>query len=81
MYVISRKCIQITRQGRYQRFTFTSFHFGNFAVMQRHTANKLNIEVTKSNGSNACFTNSRKSFRKQIVQVFARIKAFTEFYG
>ena len=56
MNAMTSKRIQISRQCRYQRFTFTCCHFSNFSLVQNNTSYQLNIIMNHVPGyfSSAC---------------------------
>ena len=81
MNIITRQSIQIASQCGNERFTFARAHFSDFAIVQRHGANELNIEMTKTDGAHTGFTNGSERLRKQIVQIFAVSQTLTEFDG
>src|SRR4030095_16310188 len=37
--------VQVSGQGRNQRFTFTSLHLGDDSAMEHHSSDQLNVEV------------------------------------
>ena len=41
MHTVTRKCVQIDRQGRCKRLTFTRSHFGNFSLMDCYATKQL----------------------------------------
>ena len=73
--------VQVYRQRRHQGLAFTGTHFGNFAPMQHHTADKLHIKVTEPGCPPGCFPHHRKGFRQDVVQSLALLQPQFEFPG
>ena len=63
--------IEVGRQRADQRLAFTGAHFGDFAVVQHHAADHLDVEVTHAEGTHTGFANHREGFGEQIVKRFA----------
>ena len=79
MHALSRKSVQVDRKGSRQRLTFTGAHFGDLAVVQNHTADKLHVEVTHPQHAATGFAYDRECFGQQRVKRFALVQAFAEF--
>ena len=71
MHAVSGQRVQIRRQGSDQCFAFTGSHFGNFAVVQNHATDQLNVEVAHAERPLTCFTDDCKSFRQERVKRLA----------
>ena len=71
MHALAAQRVQIDRQRGRQRLAFAGAHFGNFAVVQRHAAEHLHVEVTHLHHALAAFPNHRKRLGQQRVQRFA----------
>ena len=71
--------VEVRRQGRSQRFTFTSTHLGDAAIVKHHTAQQLDVEVAHAEHTLTGFANDGKGFRDQVFQHFAFFQARAEF--
>ncbi len=78
MHTFSRKRVQINRQRRRQRFTFTSAHLRDLIAMERQTTNQLDIIVTLLECTLCCLANDGKHFIRQIIQCLTIGKTFLE---
>ncbi len=63
--------VQIGRQGGGQGLAFTGLHFGDFSLMQHHTADELRIEMAHLQCPHRCLPHRCKGFREQSIQAFA----------
>ena len=81
VHVVSGKRIEIPCKGRNERFTFTGLHFGDLAIMKRHTADELHIEMTEPERAFARFSHRSKCLRQHIVKRFTLIKTLAQFNG
>ncbi len=78
MHTLTSKGIQVHRQGSSKRLTFAGTHFGDLAVMQRHAAQKLHIEVAHLHHALGALAHHGKSFWQHIVNGLAFSQAFFE---
>ena len=76
---LARECIQVHRQGGRQRLALSSSHFGNFAVVQRHATQQLDIEMAHLHDTLGTFADHGKSFRQERVQWLPIADALPEF--
>lgn len=60
--------IQVDGQSRHQGLAFTGTHLGDFAAVQDHAADQLDIEVSHPEHAHACLANHGKSFRQQCIK-------------
>ncbi|MNW87477.1 hypothetical protein D3C86_167210 [compost metagenome] len=81
VYAFAGQCIQVGRQRCHQGFTLTRAHFGDFAVVQRHAAYQLHVEVAHLEDTLAGLTANGKCFRQELVDVFALGETLLEFRG
>ena len=70
MHRVTGKGIEVSRQGRHQRLALTGAHLGNTTLVQRHTTDKLNIEMAHAQGAPARFAHRGKGLGQQRVQSF-----------
>ena len=70
VHTFARNGVQITRQGRHQRFTFTRTHLGNLAVMQNHSTNELNVEMAHAERTFTCPHERLQMLQAVIDQAF-----------
>ena len=68
VHAASAERVQIHRQGRDQRLTFTGLHFGNFALMQHHAADQLYVKVAHVEHTAAGFADDGEGFHQELVQ-------------
>ena len=71
--------VQIHRQRRDQRFTFTGLHFGDFAAMEHDAADQLHIEVPHVEDAAAGFANGRRTPQPDVVERGALASCSLEF--
>ena len=64
--------IQICRQRRDQRFSFTGLHFGDPALVQNDAADELHVEVPHVQDAFAGFAHDGESFRQNVLERFTR---------
>jgi hypothetical protein len=81
MHALAGQRIQIGRQGGHQRLALAGAHFGNLALMQRHAADHLHIEMAHAEHPLAGFAHHRKGLGQQGVEAFALLHARLEFVG
>ena len=65
MCALAAQCVQVDGQRRHQGLALTGLHFCDFALVQHHAANHLNVVVAQAHGSPRSLTNQRKGLRKQ----------------
>ena len=71
----ARQSVEIRRQGRHQRLSFTGFHFGYPAKVQRCSTHELHIKVALADDTIRCFTHDCKCFNKKVIQFLATVKS------
>ncbi len=81
MHALAGQCVEVNRQRGRQRLALTRAHFRNLAVMQRHAAQHLHIEVAHLHDAFAAFADYRKSFGKDRIKRFARGNTSLELLG
>src|SRR5581483_1593982 len=75
VYAFASQCVQVSRQCRYQGFTFTGSHFRNFTLMQHGTANELYIVMHHVPGNKAA-AGSPAVFENRLVALYSDIIFF-----
>ena len=60
--------VQINGQGGDQRLSFTGLHLGDFAGVQHHAADQLDVEVPHVEDAAAGFAHHGEGFDQQIVE-------------
>ena len=70
--------IQIGRQRRDQRLSFTGFHLGDAALMQNDAADDLYLEMLHADTSPRRLTADRKRLRQKVIQRFAACETLLE---
>ena len=81
VHALAFECVQINRQSCDERFALAGFHLSNFAFVQTHPANQLNVEMPHSQNSARRFPRYGKCFRQNIFERLAVTKAFAEFFS
>ena len=81
MDTLAGERIEVNRQSSYESLTFTSLHLGNLALMEAHTANHLNIEMTHTQHAPASLTGDGKSLRQNLVKSLAGCQPLLKFIG
>ena len=79
VYAVAGQGIEVYGQGGYQRFSLTGTHFCDFAVVQHHAADQLDIEVAHTQNAFGCFAADGKRFRQNAVQIGSVSDALFEF--
>ena len=72
------KRVEICRQRRDERFSFTRRHFGDGAAVQDHSADELHVVMAQADKSPAGFAANRESFRHDVVDRLTGGEPFTE---
>ena len=78
---LARQRVQIDRQGRDQGFSFTGLHLGDFALVQHHSADQLDVEMAHVQGAAAGFARDGERLDQYIVERGALREFFLEFDG
>ena len=79
MYAFAGQGVEIDGKGSDQGFTFTGTHFGDFAVVQHHTADKLYVEVAHTEYAAGRFATDGEGFDQDVVQSLTVGKTLFEF--
>ena len=67
---LARQSVEVHRQGCGQRLAFTRAHFRNLAVVQRHAAQQLHIEMAHLHDTLGAFAHHGKRLGQQRIQRF-----------
>ena len=78
---LAGQAIQISRECGGERLTLAGHHLGDFAVVKRHTAYKLDVKMPLIQNSFARFPHKRKSARQDFVQISAIPGLFAQLPG
>ncbi len=78
VHAIARQCVQVDRQRGGQRLAFAGAHFGDLAVVQRHAAQQLNVEVAHLHDALGALAHHGEGFGQQVVQRLALGHTFLE---
>ena len=70
MHAATAQRIQINGKRGNQRFSFAGFHFGDFALVQNHAADQLNVKVAHVENTPPSFTNDSEGFHQDLVEYF-----------
>ena len=81
MHAFADQRIEIHRQRGHQRFALAGAHFGDFALMQHHTANQLHIKMAHTQHTAAGFAAHGKSLFEHALERGAIGQALFEFCG
>ena len=60
--------VEIDRKSRNQRFAFAGLHLGNFAFVQDHAANKLDVEMALPERTLGGLTHRSESRHQNVVE-------------
>jgi len=71
VHALAGQRIQVHRQRGGQRLAFAGAHFGDLAVVQRHAAEHLYVEMTHLHDALGALAHRCKGFRQQGVERFA----------
>src|SRR2546425_1041572 len=72
--------IQIHRQRGHERLALARLHFRDFAFVQHHAADQLDVEVAHVDRAAACLAAERKSFAEDVVEGFTAGETLLEFF-
>ena len=61
--------VKVDGERRDKCFSFSRFHLGDLSLMKDNSADKLDVKVPQARGPDRCFSDGRKSFRKDVVSV------------
>ena len=81
MHAVARQGIQVSGQGRYQRFTFTGAHLGDFALVQHNAADHLDIKMAHTKTAHTGFAHGSEGFWQQIIEAGTTGQATSELIG
>ena len=81
VHASSRQRIQVDGQRRNQCLALAGAHFGNLAVMQRHAADELHVEVPHLQCALARFADNGERFRQDRIELFSVGDALAERTG
>ena len=81
MHALAGERIEVDRQGGDQRLALAGAHFGDLAVVQRHAADQLHVEVAHLQRALAGLAHDGEGFRQQLVERLALRQALSEFVG
>ena len=73
--------VEINRKCRNQRFPFAGFHFGDAALVQDHSADQLDVEVTHIELAPRHFPADGKSLGQDVVERLAGRQPLLELLG
>ena len=63
-----RQRVEHDRERRRERLALAGLHLGDAAVVQRHRADQLHVEVAHPHRALACLAHDRKALWQQIVE-------------
>ena len=75
VYTASGQCIQVSRKGGNEGFSFTGFHLGDTALMEDNTTDQLYAVVFHTEGTFCCLADGCECFRENGIQGFASVVA------
>ena len=73
MHARAGQRIQVGGERRHQRLALARAHLRDLALVQRHAAHQLHVEVTHAHRAYGGFPNHRKRLRHQRIEIFARL--------
>ena len=62
------ECVEIAGQRGDERFAFAGLHLGDFAGVQDHSADHLNVEVTHADYAATGFADDGEGFRQELIE-------------
>ena len=71
MNAFARQSIEVPGERRDERLALAGLHLGNLAVVERHGANELHVEMAQAECSYAGLSNRGERLRKNGVEAFA----------
>jgi hypothetical protein len=72
VHALARQRIEVHRQRGRQRLALAGAHFGDLAVVQRHAADQLHVEVAHLHDALGGLAHHGEGFGQQRVQRLAR---------
>jgi hypothetical protein len=79
VHALARKRVQVHGQRGRQRLALARAHFGDLAVVQRHAADELHVEVAHLHDALGALAHHGKGLGQQRVERFAPGDAVLEF--
>src|ERR1019366_6315481 len=73
--------VQVARQGGDEGLALTGFHFGDFALVEDHAANQLNVEMAHVEDAAAGLADHGKGWDQEVVEGSALSDLLFEFDG
>ena len=73
--------IQVGGQDRDQGFTFTGFHFGDFALVEDDAADELDVEGSHTQGPEGSLPGYGEGLGEEVVQGLPPVQALLEVGG
>ncbi len=78
VHPVPRQGIEVHGQRGGQRLAFARAHFGDLAVVQRHAADELHVEVAHLHDALGALAYHGKGLRQQVIQRAALLHALAE---
>ena len=76
MNVVAGEGVEVAGQRRHQRFAFARFHLGDVAIVERHAADELHVEVAHAERTYRCFADCCKCFGQNRIEALAAFETF-----
>jgi hypothetical protein len=77
----SREGVQVDREGGDQRLAFTGLHFRDFALVQHHAADELDVEVPLAERALCGLTYGGEGRHQEVIQRLAFGQLLLEVFG
>ena len=81
VHALALKCVQVHRQRGRERLALAGAHLGDLALVQRHAAHQLHVEVAHLHDALGGFAHHGKRLGQQLVQRLAGSQAVTKLLG
>ncbi len=81
VHALARECVQVHRQRGGERLALAGAHLGDLAVVQRHAADELHVEVAHLHHALGALAHHGKGFGQQVVKRRTLGHALLEFLG
>ncbi len=81
VHALAGERVEVDRQGRHQRLALAGAHLGDLAVVERHAADQLDVEVAHLQGALARLAHRGEGLGQDRVERFAAGDALAELEG
>ena len=78
MHVVAGQRVQVAGERGHERLALAGLHLGDVAVVERHAADELHVEVAHAQRAHAGLAHGRERLGQQVVELLAALEALAE---